>query len=134
MRKVLVVLSFAALALAFLPQEARAFEVQRFVVARDVVDREPVGVSQSLPVTVGTVYAFLEAGSVEADTVVSFVWLHMGQELARVDIPLKESPRYRTWSSKRLGGRTGAWTVRLLDSQGEVLAETSFEVLPEPPR
>ncbi|MEJ2183720.1 MAG: DUF2914 domain-containing protein [Nitrospirota bacterium] len=134
MRKVLVVLSLAALALAFLPQEARAFEVQRFVVARDVVDREPVGVSQSLPVTVGTVYAFLEAGSVEADTVVSFVWLHMGEELARVDIPLKESPRYRTWSSKRLGGRTGAWTVRLLDSQGEVLAETSFEVLPEPPR
>jgi hypothetical protein len=134
MRKVLVVLSFAALALAFLPQEAQAFEVQRFVVARDVVDQEPVGVSQSFPVTVGTVYAFLEAGSVEADTVVSFVWLHMGQELARVDIPLKESPRYRTWSSKRLGGRTGAWTVRLLDSQGEVLAETSFEVLPEPPR
>lgn len=104
------------------------FTVSRLVLCENVVDREPVGAAESFPVTVGAVYAFLEAADVVRDTSAVFVWYYEDAEVARVDLTLRQSQRWRTYSSKKLGGRTGNWKVELQDSAGNVLDTLSFQV------
>jgi hypothetical protein len=70
----------------------------------------------------------LEAEQIEEDTTVSFVWYHENREMARVALPLQKGPRWRTFSSKKLGGLTGNWKVELVEASGIVLNTISFQV------
>jgi hypothetical protein len=114
---------------AALGQEAGAgFAVARLVAAEDVVDREPVGVAETFPVSIDTVYCFLEARDVAQDTEVAFAWYHEGEEVALVTLLLRAGPRWRTFSSKKVAGRTGAWSVALKDASGETIETMDFTV------
>jgi hypothetical protein len=104
------------------------FAVARLVMAEDVVDREPVGVSDTFPASADTVYCFLDAADVARDTEVAFAWSHEGEEVALVTLLLKAGPRWRTFSSKQIAGRTGAWSVALRDAQGETIQTIDFTV------
>jgi hypothetical protein len=104
------------------------FTVSRLVVGTGVQDREPVGVAETFTASDDKVYCFLEATDIEEDTSVSFVWFHEESETARVEVPLGKSPRWRTYSSKLLGGQTGQWKIELQDPSGNILNSVSFEV------
>jgi hypothetical protein len=104
------------------------FTVERFVAAGGVEGREPVGVADTFPAGQEEVYCFLEAGEVTDDTTVSFLWYHEGKEVARVTLPLGAGPRWRTWSSKKIAGRTGQWTVELRDMAGTPVKSITFTV------
>jgi hypothetical protein len=104
------------------------FSVERLVIAGSIDNREPVGVVDAFSSSTEKVYCFLEARNITADTTASFVWYHGEKELARIDLPLGKSSRWRTYSSKKLGGRQGAWKVELQDAQGAVLATATFTV------
>lgn len=108
--------------------EEGGFTVSRLVVGTGVVNREPVGVAETFSASDDKVYCFLEALDITEDTSVSFVWFHEDSETARVEVPLGQSPRWRTYSSKLLGGRTGQWKVELQDTAGNILNSVSFEV------
>lgn len=128
-RKCLVPL-FLAISLcsgAAFAQEA-GFTVSRLVVGTGVENLEPVGVADSFPANVEKLYCFLEATDVAQDTPVFFVWLHEGNEIARVELQVRASARWRTYTSKLLGGRTGSWSVQLEDAGGAVLNSVSFTV------
>lgn len=107
---------------------APAFTVTRLLIAGAVEDREPVGVVNAFAASTEKVYCFLEANDVSADTTVSFVWYHNDQETAAVSLQLGKSKRWRTYSSKKLGGRTGEWKVELQDAAGNVIDTTTFTV------
>lgn len=104
------------------------FVINRMVVCETVSDREPVHLSETFNVDIGTVYSFLEAEQIEEDTTVSFVWYHENREMARITLPLQKGPRWRTFSSKKLGGLTGNWKVELVEASGIVLNTISFQV------
>lgn len=108
--------------------EEAGFTVSRLVVGAGVTDLEPVGVADSFPASTEQVYCFLEAADITRDMPVVFVWLHEGNETARVEMKVKAGPRWRTYSSKLLGGKAGSWSVRLEDAGGAVLNSVSFTV------
>jgi hypothetical protein len=125
-----VALVFAAPAFSEEPvSEGPAFEVSRLVLSKEIIEREPAGVAGSFPLSVGKVYCFLEVLKVREDTGVVFVWYYRGDETARVEVPIRKSGRWRTYSSKRLGQRTGKWKVELQDRAGNIIKSVDFEVL-----
>jgi hypothetical protein len=104
------------------------FDVGRFVVAGSVEDREPVGIVDAFASSTEKVYCFLDAQNIKEDTEVSFVWYHEDTRMAIVTLPLRKGKRWRTYSSKRLGGNAGSWRVELHDADGKVVRTATFTV------
>ena len=105
-----------------------AFSITRMVIAGSIEEREPVGIVNVYSASTEKVYCFLEARDIKAETTVSFVWYHGDTKKATVELPLGVSSRWRTYSSKKLGGLTGEWKVELRDAGGNVLDTVSFTV------
>jgi hypothetical protein len=123
----LIVLVSLGLRQAATAEEA-GITVARFLTAEDISDREPVGVSTTFPASTDRVYCFLEAQDILKDTEVSMVWYYEGDEAALVTLLLRESGRWRTWSSKKIAGRTGKWKVALKDEDGNDLKVAEFTI------
>ena len=104
------------------------FTIKRMVISKDVIDREPVGAGDFFSAATDKVYCFLEAADIETDTQVSIVWYWSSQEMARVALPIREGRRWRTYSSKKLGGRKGNWRAELQDASGIVHNSVGFTV------
>lgn len=109
-------------------ESAPAFSISRFLIAGGIENREPVGVANAFPASTEKVYCFLEAGNITEDTKVRFVWYHGDENVAEVELMLGKGPKWRTYASKKLGGRTGAWKVELQDADGNVLDSAAFTV------
>lgn len=124
------ILILVALMVVIIPVAASAadFEVNRFVVAESIEDREPVNEAESFDLSVGTVYAFIDARKIAEDTEVNVAWFFEGEQVADVSLKLGKSGRWRTYSSKKLGDRAGSWEVKLLDSSGEIVKTVSFTI------
>lgn len=104
------------------------FMIKRMVISENIADKEPVGVGSTFSAAIEKVYCFLEAGSIENDTTVTFVWYHEKEEMARISLPLAKGKRWRTYSSKRIGGLKGSWQVELQESSGIILNSVSFQI------
>jgi hypothetical protein len=104
------------------------FAISRMVVCEEVVDREPVGTKVTFNASEEKAYCFLEATRVEQDKEVIFVWYHEKREMARVPLPLRQGARWRTWSSMKINGLKGAWSVELQETSGVILHTVSFAV------
>lgn len=103
-------------------------EVTTAVVATSVEDREPVGAAESFPADVGTVFFYTVLEGDFGDREIAHVWLHEGEETSRVTLNAR-APRWRTWSSKQImPDMTGAWSVRVEDTDGTVLRTVEFTV------
>ena len=70
----------------------------------------------------------MEANDISADVTLDFVWFFEGEETARVTLNVRQGGRWRTYSSKKLGGRAGAWRVEVQDPSGATLASIGFTV------
>lgn len=110
------------------PGEEDMFQIARMVMSTEVRDREPVDLRDIFPSSLEKVYCFLEARKIKTDTSVTFVWFYEGKEMARVKLPLKKGPRWRTFSSKRIKGLKGRWSVELRGAEGKVLKTIDFTV------
>lgn len=121
-------LSFAQVAAEEADVSEPSFTVARLVIAGSIEDREPVGVVNAFSASTEKVYCFLEAKDIKAETTVSFVWYHGDDKKATVQLPVGKSLRWRTYSSKKLGGLKGEWRVDLQDDSGNVLGSVAFSV------
>ena len=104
------------------------FIINRMAMSERIADREPTAVADTFSADTEKVFCFLEATAIEHDTTVSFVWYFENKEMARVSLPLSKGGRWRTYSSKKLGGLKGNWKVELQESSGIVLHTVSFRV------
>jgi len=57
-------------------KEPAGFTIARVVVGTGVENNEPVGVTESFPVSREKVYCFLQVNDIDKDTEVSLVWFH----------------------------------------------------------
>ncbi len=105
-----------------------SFTVSRLVIAGSIEDREPVGVVNAFSSSTEKVYCFLEAKDIQEETTINFVWYYGDKKTATVELPVGKSPRWRTYSSKKLNSRTGKWKVELQDTIGNVLDSVVFTV------
>ena len=130
-------LAVSAVSLSLLPvpqasaQEAAAPQggpaVVEGGVGTAVMDREPQGIAESFPATVGTVYCFTKVGQTQAGTTIEHVWYFGDEEVARKELPIGGSP-WRTWSSKTIPAEaTGAWRVDVV-AGGTVIKSFAFTV------
>ena len=145
-----VMVRFAVLAILMLPvlgtaQEAAEDTTQKATQAADstagvmtveaevctgIQDRMPVGAATEFPADVDTVYLWTKVTGAKDTTMIVDVWTHEGEEMARVELPVK-SPSWRTWSSKAIRPDwTGKWDVKVLDADGNVLKGLQFTIVP----
>lgn len=100
-------------------------EVLEFLVAEDVVDREPLSPKGGLVAGKGPLIAFARIRNKGAPSQVSFVWQYRDSEVARFDTKVGTSVRWRTWSAQKIW--PGAWRVLLKSADGKTLSEISFD-------
>lgn len=99
-----------------------------FVLTRAVVDREPVDDVETLAVADEQAFAFARIENPGPAAKVTFVWYQGDEVQSNVDLDVKTSARWRTWSAATL--EPGSWRVQLLSSDREVLGERLFVVEP----
>ena len=109
-------------------KESATMTITRFLTCQTVENREPVEVTNTFSDSTGKAYAYLEAAGISGDVEVSFVWYHGDKEVARVPLSIRQGNRWRTYSSKKLAGRTGAWRVEIQDNNSNALASLNFTV------
>jgi hypothetical protein len=108
--------------------ETALMTINRFLACQAVAEHEPTGVTDTFPADTEKVYAYLEATKISADVQVSFVWYHEDSEVARVPLTIRQGNRWRTYASKKMAGRPGAWRVEIQDAKAAVLATLNFSV------
>lgn len=108
---------------------AGSLQVAEMAVTTNVVDRNPVDRIESYSATVGKLYCFTRLVGAEEDTHITHVWYRDGQEMARIDLPVRSS-NWRTWSSKTiLPEWTGDWRIDVLDAEGSLLTSLTFTLI-----
>jgi hypothetical protein len=98
--------------------------VRRAVICSGVTNHEPIDSMTMVPSTVGKVFFFAEIAGMEGKTV-THRWMKDGNKVADIRISIA-SNRYRCHSSRSVAGKSGDWTVQLLDDHDVVLAERHF--------
>ncbi|MHB1397539.1 MAG: DUF2914 domain-containing protein [Trichloromonadaceae bacterium] len=105
---------------------ARALEVVEAAISTGVVDHLPIDFVEAYTVKAGKLYCFTRVlGSAGRDKVIH-IWRREGQEMARIELPLR-SDDFRTWSVKTIQPTwSGKWQVDVVDNAGTVLVSLPF--------
>ena len=103
--------------------------IKDFVLTHAIDEREPIDMVEGFTPADGKGYVFARVFNDGQPERLTVVWMHEGEEHARVGLNVGTSPGWRTWSSANL--KPGDWSVQLRDAQGLVLAERDFAVRPE---
>lgn len=113
--------------------QAQHSEVRRLLVATSVKHRRPVGVSVRFSAEHERLWGYLEVRHIGSPALLKMEWWREGELRSKLKVRVGESLRWRTWSWQRLRPHrdAGAWTLKVLSSEGDLLAETHFEVLDE---
>jgi hypothetical protein len=127
--KRLTLLFLCLAALWSFPALSAAMEVAEGVITTEVRDRVPVDAVQTYSASVGKLYCFTRITGAAIDTTITHVWYRAGEEMARVELPVRSS-NWRTWSSKNiLPEHTGEWKVDILDAEGNILVTIPFVLI-----
>lgn len=111
------------------PQWSESAAVSRGTFTRGVdrKRREPVDSICSLERGERRIYYFSDLRN-QFGKRVHHLWEYNGKSMAKVALGRVKGPRWRVWSSKNLiPGWSGRWTVKVVDDQGNVLHQESFE-------
>ena len=125
----LILAAFVLLAGAGVAQETPSSPITVEVqICTAVEERMPVGAGDAFGADVGQVWCWCKVLGATDTTFVKHVWSLDGKEMAVVELPVRSSA-WRTWSSKKiLPHWTGAWEVKILDADDNVLKGLSFTV------
>ena len=108
------------------PKESDSLYVKEFLLAKDVVEREPIDTVQTFDLQddMGWCYAKIFNNGPLRD--LDFKWYHNGELYYTFDARIGSSPNWRTYSSVTL--REGSWRVELAGPDDRVLKEIRFHV------
>jgi hypothetical protein len=111
-----------------------AVTLNRFVICKDVQDREPVGPTASFPrEREGQVWVYLDAangGSEPQPVTVHFESVDRpGSAPPAVALEIGPGPRYRTWARASTWRPAGTYRVVVRDAAGTPLARGSFQIV-----
>ncbi len=105
-------------------------EVSELVIGVEVnkKDRTVDGAGTDFASDVGKLVCFTRVVGAESQIQIYHVWYYNGKTIAKIPLQVK-SRSWRTWSSKKiLPGWTGDWVVKVLDSDGLVIASQKFKI------
>jgi len=99
----------------------------QIVIAKQVVDREPVERADTFSVSDGQLVGWTKITGAQEPTKVIHAWSREGQDMAPIELDVRSSS-YRTWSRVTLGDQPGKWTLTVKDLEGHILSSKSVEV------
>lgn len=100
-------------------------KINKFVLAKEVSDRSPVGIKEMFAISDARVMAFAEL-DVAGEEFIKFVWKRDGNHYFEYKASVEDSSSWRTYSS--VSALAGNWTVGIYGSDGKLLQEISFKV------
>lgn len=126
MKKLFFLLIFST---AFVFSALGEITVNRIQISTDIVDREPVGVSQNFSGSkIDKLYCFTEILTDNFPTKIVHIWLYNDNIIAEVPLNVNSS-KWRTYSSKRiLPSWSGRWKVEVYSEDGALIGSKSFNV------
>lgn len=122
--KKLSVLLFVFLFTALNASAEMAVEVK---VGKSLVDRVPQDVAESFSADTVQLVGWCRVKGATEPVEIYHRWRRDGKDEAMMKLPVRSSS-YRVWSFFAPKGRTGSWTLEVLDWDKNVLATTSFEI------
>lgn len=106
--------------------EAAPVIIEEAVVCQDVVDRAPVGISDTFAKETAKLYCFTRVVGAQADSQITHNWYYQGALKASVKLNVRSS-NFRTWSSKTIIPEwAGEWMVEILSEDGKPLESIIF--------
>ena len=108
---------------------ASEIKVLKFVCAENVVNRQPVNVSDVFKTDINKIYCFTKVKADKTPTYIYHVWYKNDKKVFEVKLNIRYTT-YRTWSFKRISDNDiGNWRVELLDKNKDKIAEVKFKVV-----
>ena len=102
--------------------------VRRFILARSIIDREPIGSIDSITTDtkgVAAIYAFSEVINM-SDRTLYYHWFNNEKQVAKVSVGIG-ADNWRSYSSKYINKKMkGSWLVELRTEDGQKLASAKF--------
>jgi cytoskeletal protein RodZ len=110
-------------------QAANNMRVKRVVAASDIINRNPVGLSNSFQWTMEKVYIWTMIECEQPPSSIRHTYYFKGQIVNDVELEIN-SPEWRTWSYKNLLDKRyiGHWRVDITSDEGNILQSVFFEV------
>ena len=108
------------------PKESDSLYVKEFLLAKDVVEREPIDTVQTFDKQDDTGWCYAEIYNKGPLRDLDFKWYHNGELYYTFDARVGSSTNWRTYSSVTL--REGSWRVELVGPDDRVLKEIRFHV------
>lgn len=127
MKTLLSVFSFCLLLIST-DVTAQRITISDIQIASSIEGHQPAGVDTAFTADIGSVFCFTQIEGVVNNTKIFQVWYHKDEEKARIELNL-DSDDWQTWGSKSIMQTwTGPWRVMIEDTNGTVLATTSFHI------
>lgn len=127
MRTAILLFWTAVAALPAMGVEVSPLKAPELAVCEAVVDRACRGAAKTFSADVEWLTFLTRIDGATGDAFVTHIWRFEGNEVRKVNLPVRTSS-YRTWSSKRVLGTPGKWTCEVLDPLGRSLGVVDFVV------
>ena len=112
--------------------ESKETPLARATFSTRIEEREPTDPIDQLTTAYDQVFFFTEVVGLEGSEIVHR-WEYGGKLMAEVPFAI-QGPRWRVYSSKNLSSAwTGTWTVTVVGSGGQILAQRSLEYISAEP-
>jgi hypothetical protein len=100
--------------------------VDRMAFCAAVRDRAPIGVADTFPSDIFSIYCFTRIVGVQDTTSVIHSWYYRDAKFSEVELAVRSSS-WRTWSRKKMKPEwTGEWRVDIIAPDGGVIASKKF--------
>ena len=110
--------------------ESCAGELNRALMAREIVDREPAGTAGPFSANGEPLYLFAEFNNAtDADRIYTIRWHHDGTpDVFTQTMTAGISPSWRTWARHRIAERqTGEWRLEVVSPEGCIAGTVAFQ-------
>ena len=104
------------------------FTIKKVVVAKDVQNRQPIGVSDTFSSNIGKVYCFIMAKNIKQNSEIIVTWYHAEKKIHTYKLPLKKGNMWRTFAYKNISGKKGKWRVVIRDANRHIYKSAPFTV------
>ena len=109
--------------------DASRVSLSELIVSPDVVERRPVGSAAHFDAVPPRFYCYTAVRNPDPEAQITHVWRRNGKVLARIDLSVKRSRAWRTWSRQRAKpGWTGRWSCEVLGPEGQRIGLAEFTV------
>lgn len=107
-------------------QDVPKIEILEFVLAEDVIEREPVNIRQTFSADDRQAFCFARINNPNEMINLEFRWFFEEELYFTLPVKIGQSKSWRTYSSVQ--PQPGAWRVELTTSEGQILKEIRFHV------